>query len=80
MQCNARLGGAEQPRPLPRPRAGEHVADRDDEGETYSQIDIMRRTPGLVFTVHLTVDNGVFAELNADNWSTLSIIAHGRIL
>ena len=55
VQCNARLGGAEQPRPLPRPRAGEHVADRDDEGETYSQIDIMRRTPGLVSTSQLTM-------------------------
>ena len=30
--------------------------------------------------VHLTVDNGVFAELDTDNWSNLSIIAHARIL
>ena len=55
VQCSAGLGGAEQPRPLPRPRAGEHVADRDDEGETYSQIDIMRRTPGLVSSLQLTM-------------------------
>ena len=48
-------GGAEQPRPLPRPRDREHVADRDDEGETYSQIDIMRRTPGLVSSLQLTM-------------------------
>ena len=67
------LGGAEQPRPLPRHSAGEHAADRDDEGETYSQID-----PGP--RVHLTVDNGVYAELSTGNWSNLSIMAHGRNL
>ena len=52
VQCSAGRGGVATP---PRPRAGEHVADRDDGGETYSQIDIMRRTPGLVSSLQLTM-------------------------
>ena len=43
------------------------------EKTIHSQIDTGPR-------VHLTVDNGVYAELSTDNWSNLSIMGHARVL
>ena len=68
--------------------AGSHAPSPDLVLENMLQIVMMKEKPIHRLTlcaghrprVHLTVDNGVFAELNADNWSTLSIMGHGRIL
>ena len=80
MQCSARLGGAEQPRPSPDLVLGNMLQIVMMEEKPIHRLTLCAGHRASCPPVHLTVDNGVFAELNADNWSTLSIISHGRIL
>ena len=55
-QCSAVLGGAEQPRPSPDLVLGNMLQIAMMKEKTiHSQIDIMRRTPGLVSTSQSTM-------------------------